>query len=139
MLVHELAEMAQVPAHVVRYYARIGLISPRGRAENGYQLFNSDDALRLLFVRRAQQLGLTLTEIRSFLAREDHGAPPCCARLQETLRKRLAETRRKIAELQSLETRLVSVLDYWASRRGCDSATAPICPLVQRGASRDGS
>ena len=62
--VKELARQCDAPAHVVRYYARIGLIHAAGKRDNGYRLFARDDAVKIRFIRRAKRLGFTLGEIR---------------------------------------------------------------------------
>ena len=59
LTVNELAIQANTPAHVVRYYTRIGLIEPSAQQENGYRLFSPSDANRLRFIRMAKQLGFT--------------------------------------------------------------------------------
>lgn len=69
MKVNELARQAKVPAHVVRYYARIGLLKPQRNPENHYREFSGADIRRLHFIRRAQSLGYSLHEIAAMLQR----------------------------------------------------------------------
>ena len=63
LTVNELAVQSNAPAHVVRYYARIGLIEPADQQDNGYRLFANKDAKKLRFIRMAKQLSFTLNEI----------------------------------------------------------------------------
>lgn len=65
MIVHELAKESGVSTHAVRYYAKIGLLTPTRDPNNGYQHFTRVDGERMRFVRRAQRLGLTLAEIHT--------------------------------------------------------------------------
>lgn len=51
LTVNELATQSGAPAHVVRYYVRIGLLQPVTTQDNGYRLFAAADASRLRFVR----------------------------------------------------------------------------------------
>lgn len=73
MKVNELARQAKVPAHVVRYYARIGLLKPQHNPENHYREFSGADMRRLHFIRRAQSLGYSLHEIAAMLQRLETG------------------------------------------------------------------
>ena len=74
LTVNELAIQGDAPAHVVRYYVRIGLIRPVAQQQNGYRLFASREASRLRFIRAAKQLGFTLNEIRRIVQQADGGA-----------------------------------------------------------------
>ena len=48
----------------VRYYERRGLLPKPPRSASGYRLFPADATRRLRFIRRAQELGFSLREIR---------------------------------------------------------------------------
>ena len=67
MRISELAERAGVAASTVRYYERIGLVSPPARTAAGYRTYDDDAAARLLFVTRAKRIGLTLDQIAALL------------------------------------------------------------------------
>ena len=112
MTVIELARAANVTPHVVRHYARIGLLIPRRDQDNGYKLFSRTDFKRLLFIRRAKLLGYTLTEIRTILDEAGHGNSPCPA-VRQIIRKRIEENRQLIDELTSLQTRMENALRMW--------------------------
>jgi DNA-binding transcriptional MerR regulator len=73
MKVKELASQAKVPAHVVSYYARIGLLKPQHNPENHYREFSGADIRRLHFIRCAQSLGYSLHEIAAMLQRLETG------------------------------------------------------------------
>ena len=73
MKVNELARQAKVPAHVVRYYARIGLLKPQRNPENHYREFSGADIRRLHFIRCVQSLGYSLHEIAAMLQRLETG------------------------------------------------------------------
>ncbi|MDY6941780.1 MAG: MerR family transcriptional regulator [Pseudomonadota bacterium] len=68
MVVNEIAKRAGVPPHVVRYYARIGLLNPQRHPDNQYRLFSPADVTRIRLIRYAQSVGYNLDEIRSVLA-----------------------------------------------------------------------
>jgi MerR family mercuric resistance operon transcriptional regulator len=63
-----LAREAGVNLETVRYYERRGLLQKPPRSASGYRLFPSDAARRLRFIRRTQELGFSLKEIRELLS-----------------------------------------------------------------------
>lgn len=132
MIVSEVARKANVAPHVVRYYARIGLLTPGRNATNGYKTFDWSDVTRVRFIRAAQRIGLSLGEIRALLADDGRGATLCCARMQAVLRRRLDETRRRIAELKALAARIEQALPRWIGASGCGADGAHVvCPLIE--------
>ena len=68
LTIGHLAREAGVNLETVRYYERRGLLPKPPRSASGYRLFPSDAARRLRFIRRAQELGFSLKEIRELLS-----------------------------------------------------------------------
>ncbi len=68
LTIGHLAKEAGVNLETVRYYERRGLLPKPPRSASGYRLFPSDAARRLRFIRRAQELGFSLNEIRELSA-----------------------------------------------------------------------
>ncbi|HEY9846787.1 MAG TPA: MerR family transcriptional regulator [Candidatus Caenarcaniphilales bacterium] len=67
LLIGQLAAQSRVPIKTIRYYEELGLLKSLGRTEGGYRQFSSQVLTRLAFIKRAQNLGLSLQEIREFL------------------------------------------------------------------------
>lgn len=126
--VADLARRAGVTPATVRYYARIGLLNPGREADNGYRRFSSDDLRRVLFVRKAQALGLTIADIRLVLEEVAHETPPCHL-VVDLVETRLAEVRRRQCELAAAERRMASALREWSSTGASDAGE--ICPLIE--------
>lgn len=132
MIVHELANEAGVSTHVVRYYTKIGLLTPKRDPKNRYKYFGPMDVKRLRFVKRAQLLGLTLAEIKDLLLRSERGTRTCCGNIERKLHARLKEVRKRIARLQVLENSISEALSTWESRAGCGTqAQTRLCPLIE--------
>jgi MerR family copper efflux transcriptional regulator len=68
LTIGHLAKQAGVNLETVRYYERRGLLPKPPRSASGYRLFPTDSARRLRFIRRAQELGFSLKEIRELLS-----------------------------------------------------------------------
>lgn len=112
MTVMELARRAGVTPHVVRYYARIGLLQPGRGQENNYQLFSQRDLIRLRFARRAQDLGFRLSEIARILEKASQGHSPC-PQVRDIIHHRIEENRRRIDEMIALQERMEHALESW--------------------------
>ncbi len=120
MKIGELAHAAGVNPRTVRYYERIGLLTPAGRTRAGYRFYTARDAQRLAFIRRAQGLGLSLAAIAEILAVRDAGAAPC-GRVRALAEARVAQLDRRIAELRAVRAELTALA---ARARGIEPACA---------------
>jgi MerR family transcriptional regulator, thiopeptide resistance regulator len=65
--VKEVAQIAGVSVRTLHHYDEIGLLTPRGRTDAGYRLYDDDDLLRLQQILIGRELGLPLEKIRSLL------------------------------------------------------------------------
>jgi MerR family transcriptional regulator, Zn(II)-responsive regulator of zntA len=124
------ARAGGVAPHVVRYYARVGLLKPRRDPHNGYQLFDGDDVKRLRFVRQAQSLGFTLAEIRKILRDADRGETPC-PRVRDIVRRRIEENRREIRARERLQRRLEGALEAWSRMPDGFPDGDSVCHLIE--------
>jgi MerR family copper efflux transcriptional regulator len=69
----QVAERGGVNLQTIRYYERERLLPEPPRLQSGYRMFPEDTVRRVHFIKRAQDLGFTLAEIRELLAlRIDH-------------------------------------------------------------------
>lgn len=109
MTVSELADRFGTTADTVRYYERIGLLSPALRTAAGYRLFGDVEAERLGFIKRAQRLGLQLQEIRELLAVRDAGLCPC-GHAQRLLAAKLGALDEQVRALVELRDEIAKML-----------------------------
>lgn len=64
--VGELAERVGLPAHVLRHWEDMGLLSPR-RNTSGYRRYTREDLVRVLTIRSSQAAGMSLDQVRTLL------------------------------------------------------------------------
>lgn len=125
-----LARQAGLPIQTIRYYEQLGLLPKPQRSASGYRLYGDAAADRLLFIKKAQNLGLRLNDIKEILELADRGRCPC-GHVQQRLRVRLQELQQKMADWRILERRLKE-----ATARGCPPNFRPrgraICPTIDR-------
>jgi MerR family Zn(II)-responsive transcriptional regulator of zntA len=132
MIVSELAQRAGVPAHVARYYARIGLLKPNRHPENGYKLFRRDDIHRIHFIRQANGLGFKLNEIDEFLDQAYQGKS-VCPDVRIILKQRIAQNKAEIDQLQRQLANMEGALRRWQHIPDGAPSEDVLCPLIESG------
>lgn len=105
----EIAERADVNIHTVRYYEERDLLPPVPRSAAGHRQFSSEHLAHLRFVKRAQELGFTLEEIRELLSlRAD---PEAGEEVREKTEEKIEEVKSKIRDLQRIEEKLTELAE----------------------------
>src|SRR6185437_10764103 len=104
----ELARVASVTVQTVRYYEKLGMLRPERRTAAGYREYDGEAALRLRFIKHAQQLGFSLKEIDELLGlRVRRGA--ACATIERKTRHKVALIEAKMRELEKLKRSLQTI------------------------------
>ena len=101
----DLSKTSGVKVPTIRYYEKIGLISPADRSEGNQRRYEPDDLKRLSFIKHARDLGFHLDDIKSLLALKDDTSCPC-AGADEILTRHLSDVRDRIGRLKRLEAEL---------------------------------
>lgn len=102
------AQQAGTSVDTIRFYQNLGLIRSAGRSAGGYRLFDEEQIRDLTFVRHAQELGFSLTEIKDLLAlRQKHHA---CSEVQSILKRKVGDVQEKINSLSRLKAELAKAL-----------------------------
>jgi Hg(II)-responsive transcriptional regulator len=117
----ELAARAAVNPQTVRYYERRGLLAEPVRSAGGYRSYPPDALRRLRFIRRAQELGFTLTEVETLLDLSG-GGPESCDAVRALATEKITDLRQRIADLRALQaglTRLVATCELPRGQREC--------------------
>lgn len=124
MRIGELARLAKVRVVTLRFYEAEGLLPKARRGDNGYRDFPASAVTRVRFIRRGQQLGFTLGELREFLAASDLRAP-LDGEVRRHARMKLSELDARIADLARVRGALATLL----RRRRC-AAPEAACPII---------
>jgi len=64
LFIGELARQIGINPKTVRYYEDINLLPKSKRGENNYRIYSKDTLKRLIFIKKAQSLGFTLSSPR---------------------------------------------------------------------------
>jgi len=101
----EAAERGGVNLQTIRYYEREGLLPKPPRLASGYRMFPDTAVRRLRFIKRAQELGFSLAEIRELLSlRENAGAG--AQDMRERAKAKIADIEEKIRALRAMKDAL---------------------------------
>jgi MerR family mercuric resistance operon transcriptional regulator len=68
LTIGRLADAAGVNLETIRYYERIKLMPRPGRTRGGHRVYEAEHIRRLVFIRRARELGFGIGDIRALLA-----------------------------------------------------------------------
>ncbi len=122
LTIGKLARKAGVNVETVRYYQRVGLLELPERPAAGFRGYSDEVFERIVFIRRAKELGFSLQEIRELLELgEGH-----CADVRLRAEHKRAAIREKIADLRAMSRTLDELIA--ACKAGADSAE---CPLIE--------
>ncbi|MFB9326268.1 MerR family transcriptional regulator [Paenibacillus aurantiacus] len=107
--VSQLAKAANVNAETVKYYERRELLSKPERTDAGYRVFSAAAVDDMNFIKRAQDVGFTLNEIKQLLTfvREE-GDPPSKEMFAFAATK-IKEIEAKIVQLENFKSLLEQV------------------------------
>lgn len=65
--IEEASTRAGVSAHTLRYYERIGLLAPVGRAPGGHRRYTDGDLGAVLFLTLLRQTGMPIRDMQRFV------------------------------------------------------------------------
>lgn len=109
-----LARRNNVSLYTVRHYTRIGLLKPRRNQKNDYKIYESSDEIRLRFICAVRDCGFSLPENAQISGSgENEGLSD--QQVTETIACRVAENRKKVAEIKKIQKKMESTLWEWNS------------------------
>lgn len=104
------AELAGVNRETIRYYERIKMISPPARRRSGYREFSQIHIDQIRFIKRAQDLGFTLAEIKELLElKVDDNTT--CSEIKEQAEEKYRDVIGKIEDLTRIKKTLIHLID----------------------------
>jgi Cu(I)-responsive transcriptional regulator len=124
LTVGDLAKATDTKVETIRYYERAGLLPAPARTRGNYRSYNSEQLGRLSFIRRARDLGFSLSQVRELLSLSDQRRRSCEA-VDAIAREHLAEVDRKIADLAALRRELDNIISH------CSHGTVAECRIIE--------
>lgn len=120
----ELATRCDVSRDTVRFYEREKLLPRPKRSPSKYRLYGEPDVDRVLFIRRGQQIGLTLDDLRELLRIHELETPGECRQVAKKLEFRIAAIDEKLAAFRKFRRLLAENLEH------CRRADSDCCPVT---------
>lgn len=126
MRIGELAERGGVNVQTIRYYERRGLLHDPRQRGTGYREYGDATLARLRFIKRAQELGFTLSEIGELLLLRLHRGTTA-AQVKVRAEEKIAAIDAKLRDLERIRTALAHLAGQ------CRGGRAPLgdCPLLE--------
>ena len=123
----ELADATGTTAPTIRYYEQVGLL-PSPRRVGGQRRYEDDDVRRVTFVRRCRDLDFSVEQVRN-LVELTHDADRSCLEARDLAELHLAAVQAKLADLQSLESRIAKLIA--TSNDDCGGGPAAECVVLE--------
>jgi DNA-binding transcriptional MerR regulator len=123
----ELAARTGVSIDTIRYYEQRSLLPRASRLPGGFRVFAPEAVERIRFIRQAQEIGLSLDEIRELLT--NGGGAEKCRRVSDLLRAKLDKIGSRIKTMQNFRRTLARHLTR-CERELNDKGNAAECPVM---------
>lgn len=121
----KVARLTDVGIETIRFYEREGLIPEPPRRESGYRQYPRVTIDRILFIKRAKDLGFTLAEINELLSLRV-GSGTTCADVKRKADQKIEDVKTKIKSLKRIQKALEKLTHQC---RGKGSVSE--CPILE--------
>lgn len=109
LTIGKLAKAAGVGIETVRFYEKKGLIKTPVARNGAFRVYSNENIDHIRFIKRVQDLGFTLREIKELLALDQNSRSSCAVVASKTNNK-IREIQNKIADLRKVEESLKNLL-----------------------------
>ncbi len=120
LTIGRVAELSGVNVETIRYYQRFGIITEPKKPLEGYRIYPEATINRIIFIKRAQQLGFSLKEIAELLELGDGN----CGDIMKRAEEKRDYINHQIDDLLRLKTTLDTLIT--ACRTDDEAAHCPI-------------
>ena len=125
LTIGKLAQASDIGVETVRFYERKGLIEQPNK-QGAFRYYSLDLIDRIKFIKRAQELGFTLREVKELLELKINNQSKCSDVLKKTESK-IIEIDEKINDLKKMKKSLKNLAQC------CTSDDMPLsdCPILE--------
>lgn len=128
--VSELAKRTGLNKDTIRYYVKIGLLTPIRDNRNGYKLFDEKDIVRLRFICKAKYLGFTLKEIKQLMDECNRGINPG-PMAREFLRRHIESNKKQLQKCLQLQQRMEQAWQKWLDMPDTQAKVEGYCQMIE--------
>lgn len=123
--VGEVAQRAEVNLQTIHFYEREGLLPRPPRTASNYRIYSEDAVQRVRFIKRAQELGFALKDIKELLSLRAKPATRC-ADVRQQAQIKLRDIDEKISSLQRMRKALTKLIGECEGRKPITA-----CPILE--------
>ena len=122
LTIGQVAKAAGVNVETIRYYQRRRLLAEPNRPVGGVRRYGADAVARLGFIKRAQEIGFSLEEVKALLVL---GETPNCRGARTLAAKKLQLVESRLRDLDRMRRALKSLIGQ------CDAGRERRCPIIE--------
>jgi Hg(II)-responsive transcriptional regulator len=126
LTISQVAKAANVNVETIRYYERRGLISEPPRTESGYRHFPQEVIERIQFIKKAQDLGFKLEEIKTLLLMSDNEELFNANEIYQFVTEKIQEIEQKIRDFNNMKL----LLEKLAEKCPGSGISKNDCPII---------
>ncbi len=126
LTIGQVAAQAAVNIETLRYYERQGILPKPRRTPSNYRLYSTETVRSIRFIKRAQELGFSLKEIKELLSLRATSGPRCEA-VRQKARAKIQDIDDRIQALAAMRAVLVRLVEECSARNGSLSK----CPILE--------
>ena len=131
LTIGQIAARAGVHKETIRYYQSLGLVDEPARRLGSVRRYGDAAIARLRFIKRAQQLGFSLDEVKKLLLLEDGQN---CSETRKLAEQKLGVIKDRIADLNRMRRLLQGLI------KDCERGGRPRrCPIIATLSESEGS
>ncbi|MDT8447986.1 MAG: MerR family transcriptional regulator [bacterium] len=106
----ELAKQLSITTRTIRYYEEIGLMPEPQRMDSGVRVYGREEVLRLKFILKLKELGITLHEMHELaeIYRSEQSPEKVMPRLVQILDTHIAQIDGKLSRIAQLRADLAT-------------------------------
>lgn len=126
MTIGILAKKSDVTVETVKFYEKVGVLPKPQKPSSGFRTYPSEYVSRIHFIKRAQELGFTLREVKELLKlKVDKKAT--CGQVMKKTDEKILEVEKKIKDLKQMKKSLEQI------RECCEDGTQTLtdCPILE--------
>lgn len=125
MKIGQVAKQAEVGIETIRFYERKGLLAQPPRAPGGYRAYPKEAVAKIRFIKRAKDLGFTLSEIAELLSLQANPNANC-ADVKHRAMAKISTIQQRLQDLQKMLRALSQLVTSCSGSGPIDN-----CPIIE--------
>lgn len=127
----EICKITGTTVSTLRYYEEIGLVHPASKSSAKYRYYKKDDIQLIIFIKKAQNIGFALDEIKLILSERSSGKSPC-PKVRDLAQRKIIELRDKIKDLKLIERDLKRYILNCCHEEDSKPQESNVCKMIDK-------